>query len=361
MGDSAEIPLRKIEIISEWGQVFDESRKEIKVRSKLYPKDTSYQEVEWSTVNALGIVSNIAKVEVIGHEVKIIAMGDGEFLLRCTSKNGSDKTKLISQLEFKAVGLGQAYKDPYEFISAGLYDYSKGDLGNGNERGVATSRDGETQVGYHEIDFGSYGSDLITIPIFSLSNEEYSLQIWEGMPGDEGSELLADVIYQKESKWNVYQEETYLLSKRLSGITSICFVLRQKVHIKGFSFERKNRAFEQNIATLCDHIYGDTFEISENSVEGIGNNVSLEFENMDFTIDGATKLVVFGRSPIDKNTINIKFESDEGENNQLVEFTKSDEYVERIFNLEKITGIQKVTFIFLPGCNFDFGWFRFER
>lgn len=80
---------------------------------------------------------------------------------------------------------------------------------------------------------------------------------------------------------------------------------------------------------------------------------------MDFTSDCATKVVVFGRSPIDKNTINIKFANNEGESNQLVEFTMSKVYEERIFNLEKITGMQKVTFIFLPGCNFDFGWFRF--
>ena len=359
MGSNEEIPIRKIEIISDSGQAFDELRKEMCVRARLYPKDTSYKEVEWSIVNDVGIVSNIAKVEAFGHEAKIIALGDGEFRLRCISKNGSDKTRLISELEFKSVGLGAAYKDPYEFISAGLYNYSKGEVGNGNERGVATSRDGETQVGFHEIDFGSYGSDIITCTIFALSNEEYFLQIWEGMPGEEGSELLADVIYQKESKWNVYQDETYRLSKRLRGITSICFVLHQKVHIKGFSFEKKNRAFEQNIAAECDQIYGDTFAISENSVEGIGNNVSLEFEHMDFTSDCATKLVVFGRSPIDKNTINIKFANDEGESNQLVEFTMSNVYEERIFKLEKITGMQKVTFIFLPGCNFDFGWFRF--
>lgn len=361
MGSYEEIPLRKIQIISDSGQVFDELRKEINVRATLYPQDSSYQEVEWSTVNDVGIVSNIAKVEVIGHVAKVIAIGDGEFRLRCTSKNGSDKTKLISELEFKAVGLGLAYKDPYGFISAGLYDYSKGEVENGNERGVATSRDGKTQVGFHEIDFGSYGSDIITIPIFSLSNDKYFLQIWEGMPKDEGSTLLADVIYQKESKWNVYQEETYLLSKRLCGIASICFVLQQKVHIKGFYFQKRNRVFEQNIATKCDHIYGDTFDILENSVEGIGNNVSIEFEHMDFTSDGATKLVIFGRSLIDKKTINIQFDNNEGESNQLIEFTLSNEYEERIFKLEKITGIQKVTFIFLPGCNFDFGWFRFER
>jgi beta-galactosidase len=361
MGCSEEIPLRKIEIISDSGQIFDESRKEMYVRARLYPEDTSYRELEWSAVNEGGIVSNIAKVEAFGNEAKITALGDGEFRIRCTSKNGTDKIKLISQLEFKAVGLGAAYKDPYGFISAGLYDYSKGEVGNGNERGVATSRDGETQVGFREIDFGSYGSDTITIPIFALSSDKYSMQIWEGMPDEEGSELLADVIYQKESKWNVYQEETYRLSKRLRGITSICFVLHAKVHIKGFSFEKKNRAFEQNMAIESDHIYGDTFTMAENGVEGIGNNVSLEFEQMDFISEGASKLVIFGRSPIDKNTIHIQFESIEGQSKQLVEFTQSDGYKERIFELEKITGIQKVTFVFLPGSNFDFGWFRFER
>ncbi|MNP58626.1 hypothetical protein D3C76_1535570 [compost metagenome] len=131
------------------------------------------------------------------------ALGDGEFRLRATSSNGTDKTKLISQLEFKATGLGTAYKDPYGFITGGLYDYTKGDVGNGNERGVATSRDGETHVGFRNIDFGPYGSDTITIPIFALSSEDYFLQIWEGMPDEEGSTLLADVVYQKESRWNV--------------------------------------------------------------------------------------------------------------------------------------------------------------
>lgn len=359
-GNKMEIPLRKLEIISNSGQNFDNTTKEMDIHVRLYPENTSYREVEWSVVNDVGIESNIAKVESDGHKVRVIALGDGEFRLRCTSKNGTDKTKLISELEFTAVNLGTAYKDPYGFISGGLYDYSKGEVGNGNERGVATSRDGETQVGYRDIDFGPYGSDTITIPIFALSNEEYYLQIWEGMPEEEGSELLADVIYQKESKWNVYQEETYQLSKKLRGITSICFVLQQKVHIKGFSFEKGNRAFEQNDAAAGDRIYGDSFEQVGNNIERIGNNVSLEFEQMDFANVGATKLVLFGRSVIDKNTIHVRFANEEGESSQIIEFKQSEEYEERVFELEKVTGLQKVTFIFLPGSNFDFGWFRFE-
>nr|WP_154960241.1 glycoside hydrolase family 2 TIM barrel-domain containing protein [Paenibacillus xylanexedens] len=378
-GHAQEIPLRKIEIISESGQILDASNPEVIVIAKLYPENTTYRDVQWSVVNDAGIVSNIAKVEVITsgtgdepgsqsidvdekrHRVRVSAMGDGDFRLRATSNNGTDKPKLISQLEFKAEGLGTAYKDPYGFISGGLYDYTKGDVGNGNERGVATSRDSETHVGFRNIDFGPYGSDTITIPIFALSSETYFIQIWEGMPGEEGSVMIADVVYDKESIWNVYQEETYRLSKRLSGITSICFVLKQKIHIKGFSFERQSMAFETNAAASCDHLYGDTFTIEDDRVAGIGNNVSLEFEQMDFTSEGTSKLVIYGASAIDKNTIHIRFSGADGQSNQLVEFIQSVGYEERTFELEPVYGEQKVTFIFLPGSQFDFGWFRFEK
>lgn len=361
MGGDDEVPVRKLQIISEAGQVLDERTKQLTVRAQLWPDNVSYTDVEWRVVTDEGIDSNIAKVEADGAEGTISAIGDGAFRLRCTTKNGTDKTKLISQLEFTATGLGTAYKNPYAFISAGLYDYSEGEVGNGNERGVATSRDGDTQVGFRNIDFGSYGSDTLTIPIFALSSEPYGMQIWEGMPEEEGSILVADVIYQKPSKWNVYQEETYHLNKRLCGITSICFVLRQKMHIKGFSFEHQSRAYEHNAAASCDRIYGDTFTIVGECVEGIGNNVSLEFAHMDFSGEGTSKLVVSGKSSIDKNTIHIRFAGENGESNQLVEFKKSSGYEEHVFELEKVTGRQQVTFIFLPGSSFDFAWFRFVQ
>jgi beta-galactosidase len=359
-GRADEIPLRKIELESAGGQQLDASRKQVEVQARLYPPDTSYTELEWSVVDDAGIKSNIARVEGKGHTAVLTALGDGSFRVRCTSRNGTDRIKLISQLEFQVSGIGTAYLDPYGFVSAGLYDYSKGEISNGNERGVATSRELETQVGFHNIDFGPYGSDTITLPIFALSSEEYPLQIWEGMPGEEGSLLVADVVYQKPSKWNTYQEETFKLSKRLSGVTSLAFVVRQKIHLKGFSFTRHNRAFGVNPATECDRIYGDTYTRTLDAVEEIGNNVSLEYDGMDFGSTGTSRLVVYGRSPIDKNTIRIRFEHEEGESQQLVEFTRSEGYEERSFVLEPVAGVQKVTFIFLPGSRFDFGWFRFE-
>ncbi|RUS45718.1 DUF4982 domain-containing protein [Cohnella sp. AR92] len=370
MGEIGELPLRKIAIKSPSGQSFGESVRLMVVRAELYPVNSSYREVEWSAVNDSGIASNIARVEANGLEAKVIALGDGEFRLRCASKNGTGKTKLISQLEFKAAGIGKAFKDPYGFVSAGLYDFSKGEVGNGNERGVATSRDGETQVGFRDLDFGPYGSDTITLPIFALSSEEYPIQIWEGMPGEEGSVLLADAVYQKPSRWNVYQEETYRLSKRLRGVSSICFVLRQKVHIKGFSFTKPNKALELHHAADSDRIYGDTYVMEGTCVEGIGNNVSLEFDQMDFGSEGVTRLAVYGRSEIDRNTIHVRFsgngvEGGEGEGSEesicILEFSRTDGYEKRLFDLGQVRGSRKVTFLFLPGSRFDFGWFQFIR
>lgn len=41
------------------------------------------------------------------------------------SKSGTEKVRIISVLEFVVDGLGKAFTNPYEFVSAGLYDYSK--------------------------------------------------------------------------------------------------------------------------------------------------------------------------------------------------------------------------------------------
>lgn len=73
------------------------------------------------------------------------------------------------------------------------------------------------------------------------------------------------------------------------------------------------------------------------------------------------RLVICGRSPIDKNTIHIQFSDENGENRQIVEFMKTDGYEEQVFELERVTGLKKVAFIFLPGSQFDIKGFRFER
>lgn len=358
-GAADELPVRKIELHCQGNRVLTNENPEAVITAKIYPEGASYQAVEWSVVADGGIPTNLAEIESDGHVARVRALGDGDFRVRCVTRNGTDRINLISELEFSAQDLGVAYKDPYTFVSGGLYDYSKGDIGPGNERGVSTARDGESHVGFRNIDFGPYGSDTITIPIFALNDEAYRIQIWEGMPGEAGSELVGDVIYQKPSIWNVYQAETYKLNKRLKGVTSICFVLNKKVHIKGFSFERQSRAFGKNHAVDCDQIYGDSYIMNETTIESIGNNVSLIFNGLDFGEVEGLKLVICGRAPV-HNTIHVQFSGSDGESRQIIEFEESDEYVEREFVLCPVKGIKTVSFIFLPGSNFDFAWFQFQ-
>ena len=83
-------------------------------------------------------------------------------------------------------------------------------------------------------------------------------------------------------KWNVYQTVVYKLNKRIRGISSLCFVLWDKVHLKGFSFKQYNRAWQQIPAGECDYLYGDSFQRDGDIIRKIGNNVTLKFTGMDF-------------------------------------------------------------------------------
>ena len=337
-----------------------EGNLETEVRARLCPDTAWDQNVFWSVVDDAGIPLKIAEIEPEGQKVKVTAKSDGQFRLRCMSKCGTEKVRIISQLEFIITGLGTAFTNPYEFVSAGLYDYSKGEVGNGNEHGVATARDGETQVGFRDIDFGAYGSDEIILPIFALTDDPYELEIYEGMP-DEGGVSLGKFVYQMPKKWNVYQTVVYKLNKRIRGISSLCFVLWDKVHLKGFSFKQYNRAWQQIPAGECDYLYGDSFQRDGDIIRKIGNNVTLKFTGMDFGEEGCRKLRICGSTPLEKNTIILQFTQEdkeqEVEERHMLEFVRGEEIQE--FTLDNICGIKDVNFIFLPGSNFDFRWFQF--
>ena len=57
------------------------------------------------------------------------------------------------------------------------FDASFGDIGNGNERGVSTSRTGRSWVLFDDIDFGPDGADTVELPIFALDGEPTSLPL----------------------------------------------------------------------------------------------------------------------------------------------------------------------------------------
>ncbi|KWX76193.1 glycoside hydrolase [Paenibacillus riograndensis] len=356
---AGEIPVRKLEIICPGGNILTPERSSLPVRVKLHPENATYQDVEWRITNAAGIDANIAAIEVKGREAVITGLGDGEVYIRCGTANGADGIRLYSHMEFRLTGLGQAYLDPYEFVSSGYHSSASTNLTNGNERGVATAREGESRICFERIDFGDYGADEIILPVFSLDDEEFPVEIWEGIAGEAGASLLTTVSYQKPSRWNVYQEETYKLPRRLTGVTSLSFVLRRKIHLKGFQFIQKRKAYERLSALENSRIYGDAYTVTETAIEGIGNNVSLIFEGMDFGEVGSPRIVICGRSPLENNTLHLLFSGPGGESKQLVEFAGSGSYTEREFVLEPVSGKQTVTFLFLPGSQFDLRWFQF--
>ncbi len=82
---------------------------------------------------------------------------------------------------------------------------------------------------------------------------------------------------------------------------------------------------------------------------------------MAFGQEGTTGILIRGHSPIDRNTLHLRFSGPEGEETRSVEFTRSDTYEERAFSIERVTGDRTVTFMFLPGSRFDFDSFRFLR
>lgn len=350
-------PVRKVMLLSEGGQTFDQEHRVLKARAVILPENADDKEVVFSAVDDNGVATNIVTLEQSGNEVSMTALGDGKFHLRATSKSGTDHVRIISQLEYQVEGLGPAYLDPYGFISASLYTGVIGEVGNGNEKGIATARDGETTVTFSGMDFGPVGSDEITIPIFALSGDEYPLEIWEGVPGEEGASLLAKEVYCKPCIWNTYQPATYRLAHRLKGLASFSIRVHQKIHIKGFSFTKLEKAWTKLYAAESDGVYGDSFRMDGNAVRGIGNNVSLLFRDMDFSDHPLQGIRICGSTPLPCNTIHVRFYDGTSEEKEIIEFQKDGGAVQE-FPLKARNGRWDLTFVFLPGSDFDFEWFE---
>ena len=365
--DKDEIPVRNIKLSVIEGdsktREFNPELKEMTIKAEFCPENSTYSDIKWVAVNEKAVETNIVEVIPLanedGHFCKLKAKGDGEFRLRAICHNGERVAKVISVLEFSAKGLGKAFINPYEFVYGSLYTDSKGDIGNGNEKGVATSRGENSYFGFENVDFGEIGSDEITIPIFTLNDAEYKIGIWDGRPGEPGSELLCDGRYSKKMIWNVYQPETYKLNKKLTGIRNLYFTADDKYHFKGFSFTAPVKAFEKLYLNQNSRIYGDTFTPDGDAITGIGNNVTIEFDGMDFGEQDAKKIVICGRSKLANNSVHLKFDGEEGVKTELLEFAGSDEYVERTFDIHGAKGKNTVGFVFLPGCDFDFKYFKF--
>lgn len=314
------------------------------------------QELCCRVTNATGVDVPCAAVTREGNVITVQARGDGRCSLRVTAKNGDDHPRVISTREIAITGFGLLGLNPYDFVSASLCDIRIGDIGAGNEQGIAFARDGESAAGFANVDFGPVGSDTLTVPIFALDGNRYDIGLWDGVPG-QGGEKLCDLTYQKPSKWNVYQPETYRLPRALRGVHTLCFSLDRKIHLKGFRFEKQRRPLRYNPAGEADAVYGDSFRREGGAVLGIGNNVTLTFRNMEFASGGTARLIIRGATPLEVNAIHVKA----GDMTTMCDFVRSPEPGEQAFDVQVPAGECEVSFVFLPGCQFDFYGFRFEE
>ena len=139
----------------------------------------------------------------------------------------------------------------------------------------------------------------------------------------------------------------------------------QKIHVKGFSFQKQEKAFGLLYAGEATRVYGDEFTPKGDRVEGIGNNVTMEFENMDFGGEGTASVTICGYTPLKVNTIHLRFKPEDGGEVQarMAEFagTGKNEYNEQTFTFQKISGKGRMDLVFLPGCQFNLESVRFRK
>ena len=129
--------------------------------------------------------------------------------------------------------------------------------------------------------------------------------------------------------------------------------------MKGFSFRKQSRAFSLQHAGEADEVYGDSFRREGTSICGIGNNVSLCFEEMDFGPVTECLLEIRGRTDLEVNAITIRITGENGESvNEIADFRRM-RGEKQLFRIHVPGGICTVTFVFLPGSRFDFESFRF--
>lgn len=349
-----EIPARRLVPVTD-SAVFAPERPTGELRVKLLPEGCTYSDIKWSVVRRNGVESNLATVEWDGEKALVTAKGDGEFCVRAMVHNGAEHPQIIEDIPFRAEGLGAAFKGAYGFISANTLDSSNVPT-NMIEDGAISNFDGRTVMTYKDVDFGKTGSEIVLLNIGACF--DVPVEVWEGIPG-EGT-LLCSVKFGNNGHWCGFAGQDFPVSQRLTGVHDISVVISDRIIFGGIGFIPVQRAYDTNWVGEADSVYGDDYSITGRSVTGIGNNVIINYEGLDFGIAGTDELVVSGVTRNPMNQIQLRYTPEGGsQKTVLLEFTK-DGGREQRFTIPEITGVNDISFVFMPGSNFDFDWFRFE-
>ena len=351
---TAEVPARlllpEVDVNS-----FDPERRSAEIRAKLLPENCTYDDISWSVVRRNGVESNLAQVEGRGRSAVVTAKGDGEFFVRAMVHNGAEHPQVIADIPFTAEGLGAAVRDAYSFISASTLDSSNVPT-NIIEDGALSNFDGRTVMTYSDIDFGKTGSQIISLSVGTCF--DMPVEVWEGTPDD--GKLICRVDFGNNGHWCGFAGQDFALAERLTGVRTISVVIDSRVIFGGFSFVPIERAYDTNWVGEADSVYGDDYRIDGRRVADIGNNVIINYEGLDFGENGSEALIISGETENPMNQIQLRYTPAGGaQKTVLLEFQQNGGREQR-FDIPKLSGVNDVSFVFMPGSKFDFDWFRFE-
>lgn len=351
---TGEVPARlllpKVDVNS-----FDPERRSAEIRAKLLPENCTYDDISWSVVRRNGVESSLAQVEGSGRSAVVTAKGDGEFFVRAMVHNGAEHPQVIADIPFTAEGLGAAVRDAYSFISASTLDSSNVPT-NIIEDGALSNFDGRTVMTYSDIDFGKTGSQIISLSVGTCF--DMPVEVWEGTPDD--GKLICRVDFGNNGHWCGFAGQDFALAERLTGVRTISVVIDSRVIFGGFSFVPIERAYDTNWVGEADSVYGDDYRIDGRRVADIGNNVIINYEGLDFGEGGSEALIISGETGNPMNQIQLRYTPAGGaQKTVLLEF-QQDGGREQRFDIPKLSGVNDVSFVFMPGSRFDFDWFRFE-
>lgn len=333
----------------------DPERRSAEIRAKLLPENCTYDDISWSVVRRNGVESNLAQVEGSGRSAVVTAKGDGEFFVRAMVHNGAEHPQVIADIPFTAEGLGAAVRDAYSFISASTLDSSNVPT-NIIEDGALSNFDGRTVMTYSDIDFGKTGSQIISLSVGTCF--DMPVEVWEGTPDD--GKLICRVDFGNNGHWCGFAGQDFALAERLTGVRTISVVIDSRVIFGGFSFVPIERAYDTNWVGEADSVYGDDYRIDGRRVADIGNNVIINYERLDFGEGGSEALIISGETGNPMNQIQLRYTPAGGaQKTVLLEF-QQDGGREQRFDIPKLSGVNDVSFVFMPGSRFDFDWFRFE-
>ena len=346
-----EVPARKIELSVSERHLTPKSR-ECVIKAEILPANSTYtlDDVGFKAVTDSGVETPAAKIVRNEKEGKItlVPVADGQYRLRAYCKNGTEYEEVISELEMSNEGFGKACFDPYKKqVCASLYTRAGSPLQNVFEGGVQTPSGCDSVIEFDNVEFGAAGSDEITVGLYLNSAEKIPFEI------EDDSGFAESFVFDLPPWWNHYQYKTYKLKRKLTGRRNLRFVFHMRVAFQGFEFARGTNLNEPIPATKNSRVCGDSFLVCPDGIKNIGNNVTIEFDGLEFGEKGADEVIICGMTQNKNDTLHLKFSDGESVQSATVEFSGSMQPEAKRFKLPHVSGKKDLSLIFLPGCDFD--------